>query len=400
MKKVLAIACLFFTLMGCNTIEEKEAELPAVHNLTFESFETTLPKVNITVSEEEWKYMITRPHAKIYTRAGFSFKHHKELVNVPIQLRIKGAASVEYSLKSLEIIFDEVVNNDDVRLIGKSSYNGNVYLDELKNIRLRNSGQDFTKTMLKDKAYTRLAELSGMDFMVMQTGSAAQVFVNDKYYGLLNIRSESNLMSIALQEKSDPENVVVYKVDVDNGNIEHSEGDMSLTPDLEQMIDDADPVSIAKWVNEASFIDYIIFQDYSGNLDWPHNNIRVYSVDGKPFRFVLYDLDHAARKTKNPLLPELEYVSHDLAKMYRVFRRIKGFDERLKKRQEELYEIWQSGRFYDIVEEMRIEIKESMPYQISKHQNPVSVYQWNWHIEKLMRDFEMRDKYIRKKYKL
>lgn len=400
MKRIGAIACLFFALVGCNTIEETEAELPQVDQLTFQSLKTDLPKINITVSEEEWKFMMDRPHTKIYTRANFSFSHHTELVDVPVQLRIKGAASVEYSLKSLEVIFDEPVNNENVRLIPKGTYNYEVNLDQLKNIRLRNSGQDFTKTMLKDKAYTRLAEVSGMNFMVMQTGSAAQVFVNNTYYGLLNIRSESNLLSIAQQENASVEDVVVYKVDVDNGNIEHNEGDINLTPDLEQMIDDANPNTIAQWVNEKSFIDYIIFQDYIGNSDWPHNNIRMYSVNGEQFKFVLYDLDHAARKTKNPLLPELEYVSHDLAKMYRVFRKINGFEDRLKSRQKEVYKLWEGGQFYDIVEMMRQEIKNDMPYQISKHQNPQSVYQWNWNLEKLTRDFERRDHYIRKKYSL
>ena len=87
---------------------------------------------------------------------------------------------------------------------------------------------------------------------------------------------------------------------VDNGNIEHNEGDIGLTTDLESAIDRGDPIEISSLVDESSFIDYVIFQDYIGNIDWPHNNIRMYSVSGAPFRFVLYDLDHASEKTKNP----------------------------------------------------------------------------------------------------
>lgn len=392
------ILLISMILMGCNTIEETEIDLPDVAQLTPDNIDTDLPVINFKVDESDWKTMTGLPHEKIYTAATFSYSSHSKIENYPVQLRIKGAASVEYSLKSLEVIFNQEIENQQLRIIPKTEYNQNLNIDQLKNFRLRNSGQDFTKTMFKDKALTLFADHSNLNFMIMQAGPASQVFVNNKYYGLLNIRTESNLNSIAKQKAVPVNEVVVYKVDVDNGNIEYNEGALNLTPNLEALIDRGNPSEVSEWINESSFIDYILFQDYIGNTDWPHNNIRMYSKNGEAFKFVLYDLDHGSEKTKNPLLPELEYISHDLGKIYRAYRKVKGFDERLKKRQSELYKFWSPTQFYDIVESLRKEIKVDIQYQMAKHNFPESMYQWNWEIEKMVRDFERRDHYIRNKY--
>lgn len=396
---VLIIVCFSLFVISCNSIEETEVDLPDVGQLTFENIDTKLPRININVKINEWDSMIHRPHNKIYTKALFNYSDHSEVVDFPVQLMIKGSASVDYTLKSLEVIFDEEFDNNRYRLFLNAGYNQKVNLDRLKNFRLRNSGQDFTKTMIKDKALTKLAEQSELDLLIMQVGSASQVFINNSYYGLLNMRTESNLNSISFQENVSTDAVVIYKVDMDNGNIEYSEGNFALTPDLEAVIDSGNALEISTMVSESSFIDYVIYQDYIGNIDWPKNNIRMYSINGLPFRFVLYDLDHASEKTKNPLLPELEYISHDLGKMYRAFRKVEGFDERLKKRQTDLYRYWSPALFDAIVVGMSKEIQKDICYQISKHGNPLSVYRWNWEIEKMLRDFEMRDHYIHEKYK-
>lgn len=401
MRRVTAVVSfLALIFISCNNIEESAMDLPDVHNLTFGNIETDLPIINLELDEQEWYFMVGNPHAKIYTKALFNYINDTVVSNAPVYLRIKGHASVKYSLKSLEIIFDEELDNRRLKLFSYSEGYENENWERINNFRLRNSGQDFTKTMMKDKALTKLAEKSDLDVLMMRTGSAAQVFVNNSYYGLLNIRSESNLKSIASLENVDTSQVVVYKVDVDNGNIEHNEGDIGLTTDLESAIDRGDPIEISSLVDESSFIDYVIFQDYIGNIDWPHNNIRMYSVSGAPFRFVLYDLDHASEKTKNPLMPELEYVSHDLGKVYRAFKKVNGFEVRLKKRQEILYTYWSPTSFNSIVAEMRNEIDKAIFYQIAKHSFPTSFYKWNWETEKMLRDFERRDHFIRKKYNL
>lgn len=394
------IALFVFVLVGCNTVEEKEVQLPDVEKISFDNINTDLPRINIETKNHDWDTMMRFPHSKIFIDATFSYSGYGDVSDLPVQLRVKGAGSVDYTLKSLEVIFQTPLDNDRFKIFSNHKLAQQINLSQLKNLRLRNSGQDFTKTMVKDKALTLLAENSKLDFLTMKVGEPTHVFVNNNYYGLLNIRTESNLNSIAKQSEVSVDEVVVYKVDVDNGNIEYNEGNYLLTTDLEAAIDRGDPREMSDLVSETSLIDYIVFQDYIGNTDWPHNNIRMYSVNEEPFRFVLYDLDHASEKTKNPLLPELEYVSHDLGKMYRAFRKIEGFDARLKTRQKELYKVLTPQIFYELVDQQTEKIRMDIQYQIAEHGFPISVYKWNWEVDKMKRDFEMRDYYIRDKYKI
>jgi len=43
-------------------------------------------------------------------------------------------------------------------------------------------------------------------------------------------------------------------------------------------------------------MDYMIFEFYVGNRDWPCSNVRFYAINDGPIRFVLYDLGQAATR--------------------------------------------------------------------------------------------------------
>ncbi len=391
---------LMLILISCGEVEEVGFDLPETKGLTVDNIETGLPIINIKANIAEINNMMDLPHNKTYVKSSLDyFSNDLTIRQKPITIRIKGAGSVDLPLKSLEIIFDtkENLGSELFKNLNPSDIH---YLSSLKSFRIRNSGQDFNKTMIKDKAYSQLAIDLKLNFIPMFVGSPTQVFINEEYYGLLNIRSESNLNGISEILNADMNELVIYKVDAKNGNIEYNEGNYALTDDLEEAIDRGNSDELQNMIDINSFIDYVIYEDYIGNTDWPHNNIRMYSHKGEPFKFIFYDSDHAARKTKNPLLPELEYVSHDLGKIYRAFRKIEGFDKLLADRQELIYDKLAVSSFEKIVDDMANEIESDMLYQISKYKSIASPYEWNWNLGKLKRDFEMRDKYIRDKYDL
>ena len=400
MREGVKLFVLMLIMVSCGEIEEVGFELPQTDSLTVENIKTVLPIININAEKEDLFYMMNLPGNKIFVKSTLDYISDDLTIRTkPITIRIKGAGSVLLPLKSLEIIFDSK-ENIGANLFENSTPSNIHYLSSLKSFRIRNSGQDFNKTMIKDKAYSKLAIDLELNFLPMFVGRSTQVFINSEYYGLLNIRSESNLNGVAEILNTNQDNLVIYKVDAKNGNIEYNEGNYSLTDDLEEAIDRGSSEELMKMIDVNSFIDYIIYEDYIGNTDWPHNNIRMFSHKGGPFKFIFYDSDHAARKTKNALLPELEYVSHDLGKIYRAFRKVEGFDEKLNERQKFIYEKLTSTSFDLIVDEMAHEIESDILYQISKYKSIDSPYQWKWNLGKLKRDFEMRDIYIRDKYDL
>jgi hypothetical protein len=400
MKAVFSVFLLMLIVISCGEVEEIDYDLPTIEGLTVNNIETSLPIINLSGDEEELRWMFVQPHLKTYVKTDFSY--YSENLNIrsePTTIRIKGAGSVELALKSFEIIFE--TKRDYGSALFSNSNPENIHaISFLRSFRVRNSGQDFSKTMLKDKAYSQLAINLKLNFVPMHVGNPVQVFLNDAYYGLLNTRSESNISGISGVLDVDPKDLVIYKVDAKNGNIEYNEGDYSLTDDLEEAIDRGKPEELEKLIDISSFIDYVIYEDYIGNTDWPHNNIRMYSHKGEPFKFIFYDSDYAATKTKNPLLPELEYISHDLGKIYRALRKLDNFDKLLTSRQEYLYKRLSPSLFDEIVDTMASEMETDILYQIAKFKEIESPYQWKWNLGKLKRDFEMRDRYIRDKYNL
>jgi len=57
------------------------------------------------------------------------------------------------------------------------------------------------------------------------------------------------------------------------------------------MSDDKQYAQLSKMVDIASFTDYVLFETFIGNRDWPANNMRCWSDDGSPWRFVFFDGD-------------------------------------------------------------------------------------------------------------
>ena len=190
------------------------------------------------------------------------------------------------------------------------------------------------------------------------------------------------------------------KIDVDNGNLEWDEGSMAMADVFEKALEQEDFTTLWRIVDESSFIDYLIFQDYIGNFDWPHNNARMYSAKGAPFRFILYDLDFAAFNNKNPILPEMEFRNDDLSKLYREMRKKPDFDSNLKARQKELYKKLTPDRFFHIVDKNTAIIEDEIPYLMAKYNKPENIFEWRRSLDLLRREFKMRDKSIRDKYDL
>ena len=58
-------------------------------------------------------------------------------------------------------------------------------------------------------------------------GMPVQVFVNDAYYGLMNARSESNILGISSLLKVNPEEMSMVKVKDESENLKFDEGNRS-----------------------------------------------------------------------------------------------------------------------------------------------------------------------------
>lgn len=144
------------------------------------------------------------------------------------------------------------------------------------------------------------------------------------------------------------------------------------------------------------FIDYIIFQTFVANHDWPYNNVRFYCIDNGKFRFVMYDLDlcntmHLEKDADFFINSEYNNLITDL---FKLLINDAEFSQLYQKRLIEFknLETLQPDYFNQEAEKLKKNIEPIIHYQIQKHAAPSSKLVWRQEIELLKTHYEKRFK--------
>ncbi len=162
---------------------------------------------------------------------------------------------------------------------------GNKY----KDVALRNAGNDFSYSMMRDGLLNGIVgSRLNLDYNAYEP---AVCFMNGQYYGIQNIRERSGKDFIYSNYGLDEnEFQLLDNLDMQNGN--------SLFTELTNFVKNNDISNssiyeqIKTKIDVENFIDYHIAEIYTGNYDWPHNNVKIWrsNTDGK-WRWIMYDLD-------------------------------------------------------------------------------------------------------------
>lgn len=402
MKKYLIGILSILAIAACSELDVENKNLPDVSSITPTSINTKFSVVNIDADEQELQNLFKYYSGKIILAAKLTFYTQNRdirLDELPVQIQIKGNASAVYELKSIGVLFDQPLNNDSAQIFQPANLTNNHQVHTFHTLRFRNSGQDFGRTMVKDIAYTELAIQAGLDFELMYY-QPVHVFINNEYYGLMNMRTENEAFGIAGLIDAPVSGITTMDSQMKDGEFEWESGPVEPSDELLQAIEDKSWADIERLVDMSCYIDYLIYEDYIGNRDWPNNNLRLYSSAGSPFRFMFYDSDYAADRPKDPELPKMEYDESGMASIYQSMKGVKDYRERFISRQKELYKIMTPEKFNTIVDRLASDIENDIPFLISKYQKPESRMHWREYIETLKREFDRQDKYIRKKHKL
>lgn len=399
MKYLLFISVLAVFLFSCSKFEVSE-ELPDIENISATTIATNLDRINISVDPGDWDEMYINYQQDIEITG--EIHYYDATGNLQFSeegtLQIKGASSTHYPMRSIGIHLSQGIDNQSLKIIDPALALNGDQLNTISSFRLRNSGNDNGVTQLKDLAYARLAYLNHID-LETKYGKPVQVFVNQKYFGLLNLRTENDREGLSDLIGVEVDDITLLKMDYPNGDIDFREGDENLADALITAINTEDEHALEELIDIPNFIDYILFQDFIGNMDWPHNNVKLYSANGSKFRFLLYDLDYAADKNRTQRLPKLEYLEDDLSKIYQILRaHDNGFIELLEERQQALYNNLSIEKFNAIVDELSSEIKSDIGFLIKKWGAPHSTFEWSLNVDQLKQDFEVNDFYNRKLY--
>ena len=165
-------------------------------------------------------------------------------------------------------------------------------LNEFKSLILRNSGNDWHSTMIRDALMTGLASPLSI---ATQAYRPAVVFLNGDYWGIHNLRERISEYYLASHYGVLPDNVDI--VERNNraiaGDTEAYEAlaSFAASHDLSQpaLYD-----SISGMMDIEDFVRYQASEIYYANKDWPANNIKCWrerSASGL-FRWIMYDTDN------------------------------------------------------------------------------------------------------------
>jgi hypothetical protein len=207
--------------------------------------------------------------------------------NVNAGVKITGGWSRGHPQKSLAIFIR--------RRYGQSELDYPLFPDmditEFKAFVLRNGGNDWDGTLIRDGMMTGLTNPLGIDH---QAYRPVVVFLNGEYWGIHNLREKVNEDFLASHHNVDPEEIDLLENNATplEGSAEHYEMMMDYivnndvkNPGVYKNIQDL--------MNVNNYIDYEISQIYFANTDWPGNNIKFWrpqTTDGR-WRWILYDTD-------------------------------------------------------------------------------------------------------------
>ena len=160
---------------------------------------------------------------------------------------------------------------------------------------VRNSGNDWTSTLIRDGFLTSLTNNLDIDH---QRYRPAVLYINGEFWGIQNIREKVNEHFISSHHSVLPEDVDLLELNgVNDGNIIHGTNtdyrnlinyllmnDIS-TPSVQNAIDN--------WIDIKSYMAYQSFQIFIDNRDWPGNNIKFWRdhYNDSKWRWILYDTD-------------------------------------------------------------------------------------------------------------
>ena len=168
-------------------------------------------------------------------------------------------------------------------------------INEYEAFVLRNSGNDWESSMLRDGFITSITDNLNIDH---QRYRPALLFLNGEFWGIQNIREKVNEHFISSNHSIAPEHIDLLDIQgINEENIVHGTNtDYQILINYLETQDMNDPLvknALENWIDIESYMSYQAFQIFVDNRDWPGNNIkfwRDHRVGGK-WRWILYDTD-------------------------------------------------------------------------------------------------------------
>jgi len=208
-------------------------------------------------------------------------------LNQELDISITGAYSRTFALKPFKIKPDKKYGDGRLRYdIFKETKPNMKY----KDIMMRNSGNDFFCSMMRDGFHQTLP-MHRMDIDLLAYQPAV-MYLNGEYYGILNLREETGTGFMYSNFGLDASDVyIIDKKTIDSDTCYAHLKDYISNNDITT---DAVYNKVCEMMDMDEFINYHIAEIFIANWDWPWNNVKIWkNKNGGKWRWLVYDTDWA-----------------------------------------------------------------------------------------------------------
>jgi hypothetical protein len=329
------------------------------------------------------------------------FGFSQEAFSADAGVRISGNATRGFSQKSLRIVFRKqygtpLLDHPLIEGTGVTAYNSFV---------LRNSGNDWDKTMMRDVFMQSL--LRQETSLNLQASRPVILFINGEYWGIHHLTERLDEDYLASHYKIDPRRTAIIE---NNGTVFHgTENDAESYLSVIRFVtsnDLSDPVKyeeVKQLIDIDNLLDYLIAEIYFVNTDWPSNNVRawkytgglvadsIHPLDGR-WRWMVSDLDWGFGYTSSDswtidMFSRLREHPGAVGQLYRGLSTSPEFREKLNSRFSfHLQNTFEPARVIRTLDDMAELLRPEMSTHIARWRVPRSIENWEENLE-VMRNF-------------
>lgn len=215
----------------------------------------------------------------------FEGANSESVINQLCETRVKGGATRGNSLKSLAVYAN--------KRFGEKRFNYEFFPDqtpgisEFKSFEMRNSGNDFTSTYMRDAI---IQQCMGMNADLDWQPSRPVIFyINGEYKGILNIRPRSNEDYVySYYDGLEDIDIIENWEEVKEGSIDNLNAFMDFFTEKGHSYQE-----FQQWMDTEEFCNLMIMATFFDNEDFPGNNIVMWRpiADGGKWRWISKDTD-------------------------------------------------------------------------------------------------------------
>lgn len=247
---------------------------------------------NYTMRTDDW---IREANIEMFSTKG------EIIINQKIGISVTGGTSSGQEVKSLKLTSGKEYDDEQEKFNYNLYYSDNDISDythqtKFNNLKMRNGGQDMFFTNIRWAVASQLAKDSNMAGVA--NSQPCVVYLNGEYYGIFDLMENYSSYNIAKIHGINDKNIVNERIGISEKRTFPAIGlTKVLNTDLTK---EENTKKLEDLVDIDQMLYFYAFETMINNIDWPHNNIKVWNTSKKEknnpytdgrYRFLLFDVD-------------------------------------------------------------------------------------------------------------